>query len=62
MNKPLPLAEAIEVARKRRLKFEQINQLYIDNTVSKIFEPMIIHLMNMQPQDIISAMKIWLLI
>lgn len=42
----MPLQEALAQAQARRRVFEAKNQDYIENKVSKIFEPMIVHLLN----------------
>ena len=59
--KPLPLKEALEQAELRRVQFEKTNEKYIDDNVRSIFEPMVINLLNLQPEDTLASMKEWLM-
>ena len=60
-NKPLSLEEALALAQKRRESFEKINSEYIESKLQKVIEPMIINLLNQQPEDVQQGMKMWLL-
>ena len=60
-NKPLSLEEALSLAQKRRETFERVNSEYIETKLQKVIEPMIINLLNQQPEDVQQGMKLWLL-
>ena len=51
-NKPLSLEEALALAQQRRESFEKINTEYIESKLQKVIEPMIINLLNQQPEDV----------
>ena len=46
---------------RRREEFEKINSQYITNRLEKVIEPMIIGLLNDQPDDVKYGMKHWLI-
>ncbi len=56
------LAEALDEATLRRMKFEKQNKKYLEDKLEGIIEPMVISLLNNQPHDVLKGIEDWLLI
>ena len=54
------LEQAVEEAKERRTQFENSNSQYIETKLKRIIEPLIINLLNEQPDDVLLGMENWL--